>query len=250
MKPFIFKQFTINQDRCAMKVGTDAVLLGAWTPVDHHPISILDIGSGTGILSLMLAQRSNAVPIAIGIIDAIEIDEDAYEQCVENFEQSQWNDRLFCYHASLLEFTEEIEDKYELIVSNPPFFSPSLASPSLPLGEKTMSFSRKTARFQYTLPFEHLVESVSKLLSKRGVFSVILPFQEEENFLALASKVNLFSFRILHVKGNPSSEIKRSLISFSFNKKDIKTEDLIIETSRHVYTKDYIDLTKGFYLKM
>jgi tRNA1Val (adenine37-N6)-methyltransferase len=79
---------------------------------------------------------------------------------------------------------------------------------------------------------------------------VILPFQEEENFLALASKVNLFSFRILHVKGNPSSEIKRSLISFSFNKKDIKTEDLIIETSRHVYTKDYIDLTKGFYLKM
>jgi len=240
-KLFIFKQFTVNQDRCAMKVGTDAVLLGAWTPVDHHPISLLDIGSGTGIIALMLAQRSHAK-----CIDAIEIDEDAYEQCVENFEQSQWNDRLFCYHASLLEFTEEIEDKYELIVSNPPFLPP----PTPPKGEGVPSISRKTARFYDALPFEHLVESVSKLLSKRGVFSVILPFQEEENFLALASKVNLFSFRILHVKGNPSSEIKRSLIAFSFNKKDIKTEDLIIETSRHVYTKDYIDLTKGFYLKM
>ena len=247
MKPFIFKQFTINQDRCAMKVGTDAVLLGAWTPVDHHPISILDIGSGTGIIALMLAQRSDAVPIAIGIIDAIEIDEDAYEQCVENFEQSQWNDRLFCYHASLLEFTEEIEDKYELIVSNPPFYSPS---PAPQKEESVRSISRKTARFQDALPFEHLVESVSKLLSKRGVFSVILPFQEEENFLALALKINLFPFRILHVKGNPSSEIKRSLVAFSFEKSDVSIEELIIETSRHQYTEAYINLTKDFYLKM
>jgi tRNA1Val (adenine37-N6)-methyltransferase len=113
-----------------------------------------------------------------------------------------------------------------------------------------MSFSRKTARFQYTLPFEHLVESVSKLLSKRGVFSVILPFQEEENFLALALKVNLSPFRILHVKGNPSSEIKRSLVAFSFEKSDVSIGELIIETSRHQYTEAYINLTKDFYLKM
>jgi tRNA1Val (adenine37-N6)-methyltransferase len=219
-----------------MKVGTDAVLLGSWTPIGQNPLSILDIGSGTGILSLMLAQRSHAE-----LIDAIEIDDDAYEQCVENFEQSKWGDRLFCYHASLLEFTEEIDEKYDLIISNPPFYSAEYKSENL---------QRDLARFSDALPFEHLLDCVSKLLSKHGMFSVIIPFNEEEIFLTLASKSNLFPNKILHVKGNPSSEIKRSLIVFSFSKMDIKTEVLIIETSRHEYTLDYINLTKKFYLKM
>ena len=105
IKPFKFKEFTVNQDRCAMKIGTDSVLLGAWTSLDSNPFSVLDIGAGTGVLSLMLAQRSSAE-----IIDAIEIDDKAYEQCVDNFEQSPWGDRLFCYHASLEEFADEIED--------------------------------------------------------------------------------------------------------------------------------------------
>lgn len=219
-----------------MKVGTDAVLLGAWTPIEQNPTSILDIGSGTGILSLMLAQRSHAETI-----DAIEIDDDAYEQCVENFEQSQWGDRLFCYHASLLEFTEEIDEKYDLIVSNPPFYSADY---------KSENIQRDLARFSDALPFDHLLNSVSKLLSKNGMFSVIIPYKEEETFRTLASKVNLFPRNILHVKGNPSSEIKRSLMAFSFNKIDLKTQELIIETSRHEYTLDYINLTKDFYLNM
>ncbi|WP_303318828.1 methyltransferase [Flavivirga abyssicola] len=244
-KPFVFKQFSVNQERCAMKIGTDSVLLGAWTSVKDNTFSVLDIGAGTGILSLMLAQRSHAE-----VIDAIEIDDGAYEECVDNFEQSPWGDRLFCYHAALEEFVNEIDDKYDLIISNPPFYSPSLASPSLPEGEKLMSNARKTARFQDAMPFDHLIESVSKLLSEDGIFSVIIPFKEEEKLIHLASKLNLIPNKILHIKGTPTSEIKRSLIEFSFSKSDLKTDSLIIETSRHQYTEDYINLTKDFYLKM
>ena len=236
MKPFKFKKFTIHQDKCAMKVGTDAVLLGAWAPLDNKSNSILDIGSGTGIISLMLAQRSDAE-----IIDAIEIDDNAYEQCVENFEQSPWNDCLFCYHASLLEFTEEIDETYDLIVSNPPFYSADYKSKNL---------QRDLARYSDALPFEHLVECVSKLLSKDGIFTVIIPFKEEEVFINLATRFNLLPKTILHVKGTPSSEIKRSLISFSFYKYNVEIDELIIELERHNYTEDYINLTKDFYLKM
>ena len=236
MNSFKFKKFSINQDRCAMKVGTDAVLLGSWTPLEHNPQNILDIGAGTGIIALMLAQRSTAKSI-----DAIEIEDNAYEQCFENFENSSWSDRLFCYHASLLEFSEEIEEEYDLIVSNPPFYSADF---------KTANTQRDMARFYDALPFEHLLKGVSKLLSKHGLFTVIIPYQEEENFTLLASKLNLFPIKILHVRGNPSTEIKRSLIAFSFDKKDLEYDEIVIETSRHKYTSKYIDLTKDFYLKM
>ena len=233
---FHFKQFTINQDQCAMKIGTDAVLLGAWANLEHHPNSVLDIGAGTGVIALMLAQRSNEETI-----DAIEIDENAYKQCVGNFENSPWSDRLFCYHASLEEFTDEIDYKYDLIISNPPFYSDTF---------KSENKQRDLARFNDALPFHHLVESVSKLLSDEGKFSVIIPFKEEENFIELASNINLFPNRITRVKGSPTSEIKRSLMEFSFNKNGLKINELIIEVERHQYTQDYINLTKDFYLKM
>ena len=113
-----------------------------------------------------------------------------------------------------------------------------------------MSESRKKARYNNAMPFNHLVRSVSKLLSEDGKFVVIVPFKEEENLIALASEVNLFPNKILRVKGNPQSEIKRSLLEFSFNESDIKIDELIIETERHQYTEDYINLTKDFYLKM
>ncbi|TCK65152.1 tRNA1Val (adenine37-N6)-methyltransferase [Winogradskyella wandonensis] len=243
---FKFKQFTVEQDRCAMKIGTDAVLLGAWTSVEHNPFAVLDIGAGTGILSLMLAQRTNAQ-----LIEAIEIDDDAYEQCADNFENSPWSDRLFCYHASLLEYTEEVDDKYDSIVCNPPFYSPTLPAASLLKGENLdTKSSRQKARFQDAMPFEHLVYAVSKLLSENGLFSVVIPFNEEKRFIELASKFNLFPSRILHVKGDSHSNIKRSLIEFSFQKRELSISELIIENGRHNYTEDYINLTKDFYLKM
>jgi len=236
MKPFKFKEFTVKQDQCAMKIGTDGVLLGAWTSIEKHPFSILDIGSGTGILGLMLAQRSNAQNI-----EAIEIDAEAYEQCAENFENSPWADRLFCYHASLLEFVEEVDDEFDLIICNPPFYSEDY---------KTDNQARDLARFNDAMPFEHLIYAMANLLTESGTFSVVIPYKEEKMLIDLASKIGLFPNRILRVKGNPDSEIKRSLLEFSFSNGAKNTSELVIETSRHQYTEDYINLTKDFYLKM
>ena len=235
--PFTFKQFTIEQDNCAMKVGTDGVLLGAWSPIPKNIFSTLDIGAGTGILSLMIAQRSNAEQI-----DAIEIDEKAYEQCVENFENSKWADRLFCYHAGLDEFLEEMEDEsFDLIISNPPFYTEDY---------KSENKSRDLARFEDALPFDELIESAANLLSEFGIFSVIIPFKEEEKFIALAKEFQLFPFKITHVKGTPTSEIKRSLLAFTWDEQITITDELVIEIERHKYTPEYIELTKEFYLKM
>ena len=218
-----------------MKIGTDSVLLGAWCPIDNNPFSVLDIGAGTGILSLMLAQRSNA-------IDALEIDENAFEQCVENFENSPWSDRLFCFHAGLDEFVDEPEDEYDIIISNPPFYSEDF---------KTDNSQRDLARFQDAMPFEDLVEAADLLLSENGIFAVIIPYKEEERFINLCTKMELFPIKITHVKGTPTTEIKRSLLAFKrFELSTLTINELIIETSRHQYTDEYIELTKEFYLKM
>ena len=233
---FQFKQFTIQQDKCAMKVGTDGVLLGAWAPLEHNPYSIFDIGAGTGLIALMLAQRSHAEQI-----DAIEIDDDAYEQAVDNFENSPWGDRLFCYHAGLDEFMDEPEDEYDLIVSNPPFYTDGYFS-----GDE----QRDKARFTESMPFEDLLEASALLLSEEGVLAVIIPFKEEEHFITLAKQEELYPFKITRVKGTPTTEMKRSLIAFSRIEKETLINELVIETARHQYTDEYIELTKDFYLKM
>ena len=234
---FSFKEFTVQQDKCAMKIGTDGVLLGAWCPVDNNPFSVLDIGAGTGILSLMLAQRSHAEQI-----DALEIDEDAYEQCVENFENSPWSDRLFCFHAGLDEFVDEPEDEYDLIISNPPFYSENY---------KTDDSQRDLARFQDALPFEELVEAADLLLSENGIFAVIIPYKEEERFIDLCAQVELFPVKVTRVKGTYTTPIVRSLLAFKRYELSVLTADeLVIEISRHEYTDEYIELTKDFYLKM
>ncbi|MEZ4839631.1 MAG: methyltransferase [Flavobacterium sp.] len=220
-----------------MKVGTDSVLLGTWCPIDNHPFSVLDIGAGTGILSLMIAQRSQSEQI-----DAIEIDEDAYEQCVENFENSPWGDRLFCFHAGLDEFVSEPEEQYDLIISNPPFYAEDY---------KTDNPRRDKARFQDALPFEDLVDAADQLLSENGIFAVIIPYKEEEKFIDLCAAVELFPVKVTRIKGTSTSEIKRSLLAFKrYELPVLNADELVIEISRHDYTDEYINLTKDFYLNM
>lgn len=235
-KPFQFKEFTIQQDKTAMKVGTDGVLLGAWVQLKPEYFSVLDIGAGTGLIALMLAQKCNAE-----VIDAIELNEEAYEQTVENFEQSNWGDRLFCYHASLQEFTEEIDDEYDFIISNPPFYNSSY---------KEISEERAMARHTESLTYSELLMSTSVLLSENGSCAFIIPFSEEDRFIAIAKENKLFPTRITRVKGTENSIIKRSLLQFSFKESEIEISELIIEIERHIYTQDYIDLVKDFYLKM
>jgi tRNA1Val (adenine37-N6)-methyltransferase len=199
----------------------------------------LDIGAGTGVISLMIAQRSDAMTI-----DAVEVDETAYEQAVQNFEKSDWGDRLYCYNCTFQEFADEIaaeEERYDLIVSNPPFYTDKFESDDV---------SRNKARFTSSLSFEELLVGVSKILSENGVFSTIIPFKEELNFINIAKEHHLFLNKVCRVQGNTESEVKRSLLSFSFQETEIQETLLIIEITRHQYTEDYIKLTKDFYLKM
>lgn len=221
-----------------MKIGTDGVLLGAWTSLDHQPDSILDIGTGTGLIALMMAQRSDA-----GLIDALEIEDNAYEQAVENFEKSDWGDRLFCYHARFDEFVKEMqdEDKYDLIISNPPFYSEDY---------KTGNENRDQARFADALPLTELIQGASLLLSKEGYLDIIIPFSEENKAIEIARNFNLFPSKITRVKGTESSPIKRSLISFGFTEKETKTDELILEISRHNYTEEYKEMVSDFYLNL
>tara|TARA_B110000090_G_scaffold41451_1_gene46288 strand:+ start:67 stop:834 length:768 start_codon:yes stop_codon:yes gene_type:complete len=238
-KPFQFKEFTIHQDKTAMKVGTDGVLLGAWSSIENYPDTILDIGAGTGVISLMLAQRCDAMTI-----DTVELDENAYEQTVQNFEDSDWGDRLYGYNASFQEFANEIaeeEETYDLIVSNPPFYTDDF---------ETENAARNKARFASALSFEELLLGVSKIISKNGVFTTIIPFKEETDFIKLAAKNNLFLHRVCRVRGNATAEVKRSLLEFSLHSKERIETALTIEISRHQYTQEYINLTKYFYLKM
>jgi len=232
---FKFKEFSVKHGKSAMKIGTDAVLLGAWTRLENSINSILDIGAGSGVIALQMAQLYDAE-----IIDAIEVEPNAYEQCVENFENSPWSDRLFCYHSFFQEFVDEIEEKYDLIISNPPFFTDSY---------KSNDPNRNQARQTVSLTFDELLSGVSKLLNSNGFFSVIIPFTEETKFIHIAQQYQLFPQKITRVKGNKDAKIKRSLLLFSFNNtNDTKIDTLILEKERHVFTDAYKKIVAPFYL--
>jgi len=228
---FNFKQFTINQDKTAMKVGTDGVLLGAWAKIVGK--RVLDIGTGTGLIALMIAQRS------LGFIDSIEIDNNAYNQAKENFFNSKWKDRLGVTNLSLQNL--EPQYKFDTIVSNPPFFNNS---------HKTPDGSRNLARHTDSLSFDDLLKFTSNNLTDIGIASFIIPSNSEISFLQIAKQNKLYPSRICKVRGHESTPVKRSLIELRFIISDCIKTSLTIEISRHVYTQDYINLTKDFYLKM
>lgn len=233
---FEFKQFKIEQSGSAMKVGTDGVLLGAWTDVSSAK-SILDIGTGSGLIAIMLAQRTNSHVN----IDAIEIEGLAYQQAVDNFENCKWKSRINAYHTSFQEFVKVKAKKYGAIVSNPPFFVNGL---------KAKEDSRTKARHADHLPFEELIEGAKKLLNPNGTLSVVLPVEEGEYFLRLARLNGFYLSRKCSVLPNPGKPVKRFLMEFSLQKcETIKTELIVENGQRHVYSPGYIELTKEFYMK-
>lgn len=229
---FNFKQFSVRQTLSAMKVGTDGVLLGAWAQ-SENPQTILDIGSGTGLISLIAAQRFPSAEIS-----ALEIDKDAFEESNFNFQQSQFADRLNAIHSSLQDF--KTDQKFDLILSNPPFFKAT--QPNLE--------SRTKARQHTSLKFEELLSETSKMLNPNGNAALIIPFLEEQNFLEIAKNEELFPLKITRVKGLAHKDFKRSLILFSNQNGNLITDELTIEIDRHIYTPEYIELTRDFYLNM
>lgn len=230
--PFHFKNFKVHMDKCAMKVGTDGVLLGAWVKPTTEK-NILDIGTGCGLIALMVAQKSNAS------ITAIEIDEKAYLQAKENFSISKWHQRLFAYNTSLQKYKYTSTLKYDLIISNPPFFNHA----SKPLDE-----GRIQARHTDQLSFAELIDGVNILLSTNGKFSLILPVNEARDFIDRAQLKGLFCNEVLRIHTKDDKPAKRLLMEFSFKLGLIKDNILILQHQNNSYTKDYIELTKDYYL--
>lgn len=231
---FVFKQFIIHQDKYAMKVGTDAVLLGSWTNPGSAK-KILDLGTGTGVIALMLAQRSDA------LIHALDIDENACNQARENISLCPWQERLTVIHSSAQEYAQKAPLKYDLIVSNPPYFEAST---------KALEEKRTLARHNDFLPYCELLNSVLKLLDKNGKFCVILPYKEGEQLRDLASGEKLYLTKMTRVKTRTDKTTeKRLLMQFEFVPKTFSESSIIIEKDkRHNYTEEYKQLTKDYYL--
>ncbi|MDR1756232.1 MAG: methyltransferase [Culturomica sp.] len=228
---FRFKQFTVRQEKAAMKIGTDGVLLGAWARLEQAGC-ILDIGTGTGVIALMAAQRNPAA-----CIDAVEIEDDAAEQAAGNIAASPWKERITLHHLSIFDYAPPAG--YDYLICNPPFFNRSTPTPES---------SRNTARHCIRFSHEELLKKAALLLTPQGRFSLILPPKEAEELIRKASLLSLFPLRITRVKPTPDLPVKRWLIELSRMPVLPEESELVIEWQRHRYTAEYIALTKEFYL--
>lgn len=232
---FQFKQFRIVQQRSAMKVGMDGVLIGAWANVSGA-VNILDVGAGTGLIALMMAQRN---PMAM--IDAIEIDGEAFEECLFNVEQSPWRSRIKVWSCSFQAFTALSDQKYDLIVSNPPYFSNGIQPPES---------SRSQARHANGLPLEELIGGIACLLHENGRAALILPVESLGQVKQYAALNGLSLSRLCQVTPNPLKPVFRIMIEMTLKECHCKEEQLMIEYENHFdYTPEYRSLTRDFYLK-
>lgn len=228
---FRFKQFTVAHDRSTMKVGTDAVLVGAWSNVENAS-AMLDIGTGCGIIALMLAQRTGVS----AYIHAVELDAESALQAKENFIHSPWPDKLLVHHTTIQEF--ESAQKYDLIISNPPYFNRSLQPP-----DKRRGYARHTA----SLGFSDLLAAVDRLMSSNGRFNVILPFAEGLEFMPLAEKAGFHSTRQWKCKSKENKPWERWLMEWGRHPKPVECGEIVINGSDGHWSDDYIRMTKEFY---
>lgn len=231
-KWFEFKQFRIEQQKAAMKVGTDGVILGAWTPVDNAS-RILDVGTGTGLIALMLAQRTNAR------IDAIEIDDLAYQEARFNLDQSKWKERLTIYHTDFNTFSKEQKQLYDLIVCNPPFFIDSL---------KTSDPRLTLARHNDSLTFSQLIQGSAKLLNSTGRLAVIIPFESLDDFRETARMEGFYLHQQCRVISKPTKPAVRVLLELSLLKRYTEACEFFIKDDQGQFTDRFKELTGTFYL--
>ena len=231
---FRFKQFTVANERSAMKVGTDGVLLGAWVRLRDSDLSLLDVGTGTGVIALMLAQRS----VSVGSrISAVDIDPLSVEEAGMNFRNSSWRERL---EARYLDFRTMEGGRFDLIVSNPPYFINSLKAPEQ---------RRSTARHTDSLSYSELVGSAVRNLAPGGRLAVILPAQESFAFIDEAVRRGLAITRKTLVRTTENNPPKRILIEASSGECSIEEETVLTIQDASGFTAPYKDLTRDFYLK-
>jgi tRNA1Val (adenine37-N6)-methyltransferase len=231
---FLFKQFTIEDDQSSMKVGTDAVLIGAWAGL-HNANNILEIGCGSGVISLMFAQRTNA------IIDTIDIDIKSVGQANHNFKQSKWASQLNAFPFSLQEFQKESNNKYDLIISNPPYFNNSLISP----------FKNKTlSKHTITLNYNEILEGIKHFLSNNGKTCLILPYTEGQEFIELATKQKLYLNRQLLISPKIGKNPNRIIMEFSYYENELKTEEICLRKADNQLSEAYKLLCKDYYLNL
>ena len=232
---FQFKQFKILQEKTAMKVNTDGVLLGAWTNTNGAK-TVLDIGTGTGLISLMIAQRSDA------IITGVEIENDAANEALGNVQNSTWSNRIFIQNSSFQDFAKTTTNNFDLIISNPPFFSD---------GIKNTNPQISMARHNHLLPFEDIIAGAVKLLSDFGKLALILPFEQANKFAEKARHNSLFLIRLTEVKPFPDKEPNRCLMELGKQEQVLQKNQMsVFDESGSEYSDEFKNLVREFYLKL
>jgi tRNA1Val (adenine37-N6)-methyltransferase len=231
-KAFHFKQFSLHQDRCTMKINTDGVLLGAWVKVSGAK-KILDIGTGTGVIAIMLAQRNQNAQIL-----GVEIEAESAGQAKENMQASPWKNRLLVQQSAIQDFAKFNRESFDCIVSNPPFFSGGVFSDNE---------NRNNVRHAIKLSHGDLLQSVKKLLSPGGSFNLVLPYLEGLRFVEMAENYGLFCTSMMEVRGKKGKPVERILLQFEKEKKELSKEEIILN-DENGFTAAYKKLTRDFYL--